>query len=110
MRIVRSVVYLTFFILSLAAYAGENYKYPIYHHISGYGITNTWFVAKSRFEKVPGWGEKGEPPLPVGKAVSLAKAWVVSKSGSTNSYVETIEFRSMERGEPNSHFRPFWFY
>ena len=60
---------------------------------------------------MPGWNEiKGEPPLPVGKAVSLAKAWVVSKGGATNSYVETVVFRSMDRGGPNSKFRPFWFY
>ena len=97
----------------LAAYAGEDISFPIYQRVSGYGYTNTWFVAESRFVKKAEWDEKGEPRLSVGKAVSLAKAWVVSKGGSPNSYVCGIEFRSLDRGAPPdspSKFRPFWFY
>jgi hypothetical protein len=113
MKIVRSFIYLTVFIFTLIAYAGEDYKLPIYKHISYYGFTNTWFVLKSRIEQTARWDEKGEPPLQVGKAISLAKAWVLSKGGSTNSYVVNVEFRSVERGAPPgspSEFRPFWFY
>jgi hypothetical protein len=113
MKILRLIICLKLFIFTLAAYADEDFKYPIYSRVSGYEITNTWFVSKSRIEKTAGWDEKGEPSLSVGKAVSLAKAWVVSKGGSTNSYVETIEFRSVDRGAPpgsTSKFRPFWFY
>jgi hypothetical protein len=113
MKIVRLLICLTLFIFTLSAYAGEDFSFPIYQRVSGYGITNTWFVAKSRIEKIAGWDEKGEPSLPVGKAVSLAKAWVVSKGGSINSYVETVEFHSADRGAPpdsSSTFRHFWFY
>jgi hypothetical protein len=110
MRTISLIVCLTLFIFALAAYAGEDFKFPIYEHVSGYGITNTWFVALSRVEKSAGWDEKGEPQLPVGKAVSIAKAWVVSKGGSTNSYVDNIVFRSVDRGYPHSKLRPFWFY
>jgi len=113
MKIFRLIICPTLLIFTLVAYAGENFPFPIWGRVSGYGITNTWFVASSRMEKAAGWDEKGEPPLPVGKAVSLAKAWVISKGGSTNSYVETVEFRSADRGAPpgsSSKFRPFWFY
>jgi hypothetical protein len=112
MKIVRSIICLTLFIFNLSAFASEDFPFPIYQRVSGYGITNIWFVAKSQIEKTAGWDEKGEPPLPVGKAVSLAKAWVVSKGGSTNSYVVSVIFRSAAMGEPtgSSSFRRFWFY
>lgn len=107
------IVCLALLILTLAAYAGEDFSFPIYHRVSGYGFTNTWFVAESRFVKKAEWDEKGEPRLSVGKAVSLAKAWVVSKGGEPYSYVSDIEFRSVDRGAPlgsPSKLRPFWFY
>jgi hypothetical protein len=113
MKILRLIICLTLLVFTLAAYAGEDFPFPIYQRVSGYDITNTWFVAKSEIEKAAGWDEKGEPSLPVGKAVSLAKAWVVSKGGHTNSYVTTIEFVSADRGHPPespSKFRHFWFY
>jgi hypothetical protein len=102
MKILRSFFCLTFCFFTLASCAAEDEKYPIFSRVSGYGPTNTWFVTRGQFDKVPGWDEKGEPPLPVGKAASLAKAWVVSKGGSTNSFIERIEFQSVERGWPNS--------
>jgi len=113
MKIARSLIWLLLFTFSLAGYAGEDFPFPIYQRLSGYDITNTWFVARSQIEKSAGWDEKGEPSLPVGKAISLAKDWVVSKGGSTNSYVTAVEFRSSARGAPpssSSKFRHFWFY
>ena len=100
MKILRPIIFLTFVIFTLAASAGEDFKFPIYSRVSGYEYTNTWFVPMSRIEKLPGWNERGEPPLSVGKAVSRAKAWVVSKGFSTNCYVGSIEFRSLARGTP----------
>ena len=113
MKIVRSLICLALFAFGLSAYAGEDFPFPIYQHVSFYTGTNTWFVTRSRIEKSAGWDETGEPALPVGKAISLAKAWVVSKGGRTNSYVTTVEFRSADRGAPpssSSTFRHFWFY
>ena len=115
MKIVTSIICLTFFIFTLAVSAGEDFKFPIYRHISGYGVTNTWLVSMSTLKKLPGWNEQGEPPLPVGKAVSLAKAWIVSKGFNTNCYVGSIEFRSASSGEPPTNpspsgLRPCWFY
>ena len=113
MKTIRSLICLALFNFTMAAYAGEDFPFPIYKRVSSYDITNTWFVAKSQIEKTAGWNEKGEPSLSVGKAIALAKAWVVSKSDSTNSYVETVEFRSVDRGSPpgsSSKLRPFWYY
>jgi len=110
MKIVHSLFCLTFCFFTLASLAAEDDKYPIFSRVSFYGPTNTWFVTRSQLNRVPGWDEKGEPPLPVAKAVSLATAWVVSKGGGTNSFVETIEFRSLERGNPKGKYRSFWFY
>jgi hypothetical protein len=119
MKIVRPFICLAFFVFTLAAYAGEDFKFPIYQRVSGYGVTNTWFVPMSRLEKLPKWNEQGEPPLSVGKAMSLAKAWIVSKGFNTNCWVSSIEFRSVDRGAPPvppnklsvpSKLRPCWFY
>ena len=113
MKNLHRLVCLTLFVFTVTSYAGEDFPFPIYQRVSGYEITNTWFVAKSRIEKASGWDEKGEPSLPVGKAISLAKDWVISKGGRTNSYVTTVEFRSADRGAPpssSSKFRHFWFY
>ena len=113
MKIVRTLICLTLFAFTLNAYASKDFLFPIYQHVSFYTGTNTWFVPRSQIEKSAGWDEKGEPSLPVGKAVSLAKAWVVSRGGRTNSYVTTVEFCSADRGAPPnspSKFRHFWFY
>jgi hypothetical protein len=119
MKIVFQIICLTLSIFSLAARAGEEFKISVHQHVSGYGITNTWFIAKSRLEKLPKWDEQGEPPLSVGKAASLAKDWVVSKGGQTNCYVVSIQFRSIDRGNPPvppskesllSPVRAYWFY
>ena len=113
MKIVRLLICLVLFAFSLSAYAGEDFPFPIYQRVSGYDVTNTWFVARSQIEKSAGWDEKGEPSLSVGRAISLAKDWVVSKGGRTNSYVTTVEFRSAAPGAPPSSpskFRHFWFY
>jgi hypothetical protein len=110
MKIVRSLICLALLAFSLAAYAGEDFPIPLYHHVSFYTGTNTWFVSKSQIVKSAGWNETGEPSLPVGKATALAKAWVVSKGGSTDSYVTSIEFRSLDRGSPSSEYRHFWYY
>ena len=67
----RSLFCLIICIFIMAAHADDDFKCPIYSRVSGYGATNTWFVAKSRIEKSKGWDEKSEPPLSVGKAVRL---------------------------------------
>jgi hypothetical protein len=113
MKISRTIIYLVFLVFTLTVHADEDSKLTIHWRVSGYGITNTWLVAVGRLEKLPTWNEKTEPPLQVGKAISLAKDWIVSKGGSTNSYVESIEFRSVSPGAPpgsSSKFRPCWFY
>jgi hypothetical protein len=116
---VRSIVSLSFFIFTLATSTGEDFKFPIYRRVSGYDVTNTWFVLVSRLEKLPKWNERDEPPLSVGKAMLLAKAWVVSKDFNTNCYVGSVEFRSVARGTPPvppnklsglPNLRPCWFY
>jgi hypothetical protein len=119
MKIVTSIICLIFFIFTLGVSAGQDFKIPIYQHISSIGYTNTWLVRMSTLKKLPGWNEQGEPPLPVGKAVSIAKAWMVSKGFNDNCYVGSIEFRSVDPGEPPaslvklsspSGLRPCWFY
>src|ERR1035438_9122989 len=120
MKIVRPIICLRFVIFALAASAGEDFKFSIYSRVSGYDYTNTWFVSMSRLEKLPQWNEKGEPRLSVGKAMALAKAWVVSKGFSPNCYVGSIEFRSLAPGTPPesarklsedvSKFRRCWIY
>jgi hypothetical protein len=113
MIIVRSLIWLVLFTFTQVAYADGGFPFPIYQRVSGYGFTNTWFVAMNQIDKAAGWEEKGEPSLSVGKAVELGKAWVISKGGSTKSYVESVEFQSVDRGRPpgsSSKFRHFWFY
>ena len=113
MKIVRPIICLMFLIFAFTACAGEDFKFPIYSRVSGYGYTNTWFVPMSQLEKQPRWDERDRPPLSVGKAISLSKAWLVSKGFSTNCYVGSIEFRSVDRGAPpdsDSKLRPCWFY
>ena len=110
MKIMHLLFCLTFSFFTLASYADENDKISIFSCVTGYKTTNTWFVTRSQLNTVTGWDEKGEPPLSVGKAVSLAKAWVVSKGGSTNCFVNIIEFQSVERSYPDLKHRSFWFY
>jgi len=112
MRTIWFITFLTLMFSVWSASASEDIKYPVYHHISGYGFTNTWYVTKSRLETIPRWDENGEPPLSAGKALSLAKAWVASKgAGSpTNTCVESIVLRSWSQDYPNSPNRSFWFY
>jgi hypothetical protein len=119
MKIVNSIICLIFFVFILDVSSGQDFRFPIYQHTSALGYTNTWLVPISTLRKLPGWNEQSEPPLPVGKAVSLAKAWMVSKGFSTQCYVGSIEFRSASPGEPPaslvklnspSGLRPCWFY
>jgi hypothetical protein len=119
MKIVRPIIFLTFAIFTLTASAAEDFKFAIYSRVSGYDYTNTWFVPMSRFETLPKWNEQGEPPLAVGKAMSVAKAWVISKGFNTNCWVGRIEFRPFAMGQPPvpptkpskpSGLRPCWFY
>ena len=113
MKIVFPIVGLVFFSFFLAAFAGEDFKFPIHQRVSGYGVTNTWCVSMRRLTNMPAWSERGEPPLSVGKATLLAKYWIVSKGGSTNSYVLNVEFHSVAPGAHPStgpHLRPCWFY
>jgi hypothetical protein len=105
-----SILCLMMLIFTVTGCCGDEVKYPIYSLVSGYGPTHTWSVTKSHFEEVPKWNEKGEPPLAVGQAISIAKAWIISIGGSTNSFVDTVTFRSLQRGYPNDNLRPFWFY
>ncbi|HEY1789730.1 MAG TPA: hypothetical protein VGJ73_16400 [Verrucomicrobiae bacterium] len=100
----------------MAASAGEDFELAIHSHVSGAGYTNTWWVPMSTFTNLPGWDEKGEPPLSVGQAVSLAKAWLVSKGFSTNIFPSSVRFVSSTPGvpqvPPNDPYklRPRWFY
>jgi len=112
MRTVFSIVFLSVLFSIRSASAGEEIKYPIYQHISGYGFTNTWSITKSRLDKIPRWDDNGEPPLSAGKALSLAKAWVVSKGACapTNTCAESIVLRSLSQDFPGSAYRSFWFY
>jgi hypothetical protein len=111
MKTAHLIICLLLFVSTLATRASEDSKYPIHRHESDYGFTNVWFITKSRLETLPVWkDEKEEPPLSIGKAIALAKAWAVSKGASTNAFVETIVFRSMSPGAPNSKFRSVYFY
>jgi hypothetical protein len=82
------------FAVKLNALAGEDFKFPLYEHDSPYSGTNLWLVSMSRLEKGPRWkiGEK-EPPLPVGKAVAIAKKWIVSKGCSKDSCLDELILR-----------------
>jgi hypothetical protein len=105
------IVCLDLVISVLAACADEEIKYPIFRHDGGYGNTNVWFVTKSRLEKLPVWKEaEEEPPLQVGKAISLAKTWVLSKGASTNCYVGTLTFSSLGRSSLNDKYHYVYFY
>ena len=54
-----------------------------------------WFLTKSRLEKLPIWKEsEEEPPLSIGRAISQAKKWAVSKGASPNCFFEAVTFRS----------------
>ena len=119
MKTKHPIICLTVLLFTLAASAGEDFKFPIYSRGSRYGYTNTWYVSMSRLKKLPKWNEQGEPPLSVGKAISLGKAWVVSKGFSPDCYVGGVEFCSVNRGAPPippdnpnkpSELRPYWFY
>jgi hypothetical protein len=112
-KIILSIICLTLFGFTMAARAGDDSKFPIYRHVNFFGNTNTWFVPTSDFDKLPKWDEKGEPPLSVGKAVSLAKAEMVSIGGSTNAYVMSVEFHPAGPASTvpkYSKFHSFWFY
>lgn len=100
----------------VSACAREESKFPICERIISFGITNKWFVPATDFDTVPKWNEKGEPPLLVGKAISLAKAAIVSIGGNTDSFVTSVEFRPAAWGAPPtsnseySKYRSFWYY
>lgn len=91
---------------TVSAFAREESEFPVYSRVSGYGFTNTWYVPTSKLMKLPGWNGPGEPPLSVGKAVSVAKAWIASKS-LNNSYVNSIDFKSFNFQAPSG---PCWIY
>jgi hypothetical protein len=79
--------------LGLATVAAKEFKLELYQH-ECYRGTNVWSVFQSRIDKLPPWkfGD-GEPPLSLGKAVTIAKAWIVSKGCSQDSCVEEATVR-----------------
>jgi hypothetical protein len=58
MKIARSIICLTFFTFTLAAYAGEDYRCLIYQSESVYGVTDKWFVTEPVRESA-GMGSEG---------------------------------------------------
>jgi len=70
-----------------------------------------WFLTKSRLEKLPIWKEsEEEPPLPIGRAISQAKKWAVSKGASPNCFFEAVTFRSFSPESVDSKYRSVYFY
>jgi hypothetical protein len=114
------IVCLTLLLFAWAARAGQDLDFPLYHRVSSYHITNTWSVAMSKLAALPGWDEKGELPLAVGKVASLAREWMVSKGGNTSCTIYSVEFRyaNIEFGSVStnvppvytSEYRKCWFY
>jgi hypothetical protein len=89
--ILKSLPVLLFFACCCQA---EDVKLPLFRHSTQSELTNVWSVSFERLRKTPQWKSgESEPPLSVGKAVMLAKAWCVSKGCSPELWVEEIEFR-----------------
>lgn len=102
--------FLAFSVAASIASAGDDFRFPLHERVSAYGVTNTWSVAMSQLTNMPPWSEKGEPPLSVGKAASLAKKWILSKDARTDCYITDIQFRSVDRGATVPELRRCWFY
>jgi len=61
-------------------------------------------------KQTPWQPDIAEPPLTVGRAVSLAKTWVISKGSDTNAYVETITIKPIDSSGSKNKFYSIWFY
>jgi len=96
----RLLIGLSFLAVALFASAGADYKFPIHQRVSSYGVTNTWSVPWNQLTNLPAWNEEGEPPISVGRAMSLAKNWMISKGADTNCYVITVQFRPLAPSVP----------
>jgi hypothetical protein len=64
---------------------------------NGGGLTNVWRVSFDRLNKTPLWhiGQE-EPPLSLKKAITIAKAWIVSQDCSADSCVFEIVVRPVD--------------
>jgi hypothetical protein len=93
--IVSTLLQFSFF---LSTCYGDGFKLELYRHETNAAelnhITNVWSVSTESLDKVPSWAMgDGEPPLPLGKAIELARAWIVSKGCQTNSWVREVVVR-----------------
>jgi hypothetical protein len=67
----------------------------LFTHPNNGGLeTNVWIVPLATLDIAPKWkmGE-GEPPLSVGKAITLARKWLISKGCDTNAWVAELTIR-----------------
>ncbi len=74
----------------------------LYCHESDAGLaTNVWMVPIATLKKAPKWklGE-GDPPLGVGKAIELAKHWLISKGCDTNAWALELTIRPVGPTDP----------
>jgi len=106
LAIVCALIQSSFFLSNCHA---DDSKVELYRHATNAAdlnhLTNVWSVSMEVLEKAPSWkmGD-GEPPVPLGKAIVLAKAWIVSKGCETNSWVrEVVVHPVYPIGEKYSH-------
>ena len=73
----------------------EDSEFLLFSHPSNGDLkTNVWMVSLDTLKKAPQWkmGE-GEPPLSLGKAIELARNWIISRGCDTNSWVREVTVR-----------------
>lgn len=84
-------------------------KIIIYSHENQWLATNIWRVSEAALKKLPLWNpEEGPPPLPINKAVKLAKAWLISRGADTNLWLYYIKIRPIGPGQ--YEYRDTYFY
>jgi hypothetical protein len=89
--------------------SGEEPEYFIAKQLSQSGATNEWRLSVSRMEILPLWKPGSEePPLALGKAVQVAKKWIISKGSSTNAWVDNIVIRPIY-SEEEKHRYTFYY-
>jgi len=88
-------------------YAAQNYK--IYEADAWLGAgKDIWNISSNRCASLPEWKpQKGEPPLSLGKAASIASEWASSKNHGGD--IESIEVYPVNRSK-SGKFTSVFFY
>jgi hypothetical protein len=69
---------------------GQSDMIELFEHENQWGSTNIWLISFHAVTNQPIWKARKEPPLLPGKAINIAKKWIISQGGSKDLWIDDI--------------------